>query len=364
MTRSWFSVQVLVAVAAAACLFASSASAQVPSLLPVQGYLADDAGVPLSSEVNMVFAIYDVDAGGTPLFTESHTVLVEGGFFSLVLGDVSALDMTIFQASGDAYVGVSLEGATEMAPRMQLMSVPYAAYADFAANAGTVGGVSAGSFASSTVGTGLTVNATNEISINMSVVDGWIDAHAGSTADANTRNHDRYTDAEARSAVSTQDRYVRNTGDVVTGTLTVAAALHVTTGLVEARAGLRANCPVGSTRVGSWCMANFRRNGTITAAMADCNDEGMSVCPVEAILYCATTGGPAHCVDDTIVPVDNAAAGIEVATGSFQANGGAFSRILTYQSRQGILGSTADYISVKNGGSARRYYCCAPIHGL
>ncbi len=40
------------------------ALAQAPQLMPLQGYLTDDAGEPVDGDVEMIFAIYDMAEGG------------------------------------------------------------------------------------------------------------------------------------------------------------------------------------------------------------------------------------------------------------------------------------------------------------
>jgi len=48
-------------------------SATSVSTIPYQGRLADASGNPITDKQNMEFRIYDVPAGGTPLWTESWT---------------------------------------------------------------------------------------------------------------------------------------------------------------------------------------------------------------------------------------------------------------------------------------------------
>lgn len=112
-----------------------SVSAQVPALMPVQGYLTDSAGVAVDGETSITFALYSVDMAGTPLFTETQTVLVEDGFFTAYIGDVGTLDLTVFRDNAAVYLGIQVGGDPEMTPRLQMATVPYAAVAQHALSA-------------------------------------------------------------------------------------------------------------------------------------------------------------------------------------------------------------------------------------
>lgn len=68
-----------------------------PLLLNYQGRLTDAGGVPRNGSFPMVFEL--VDAGGASLgWTETHpSVAVNNGFFSVLLGSVTAMPSTLFQ---------------------------------------------------------------------------------------------------------------------------------------------------------------------------------------------------------------------------------------------------------------------------
>ncbi|MGD9101698.1 MAG: hypothetical protein PVF45_14550, partial [Anaerolineae bacterium] len=66
----------------------------VSPLLQYQGRLSDPStGEPVADDTySMVFSLYDVDSGGSPLWTETKDVTVQGGLFSTALGDTATLD--------------------------------------------------------------------------------------------------------------------------------------------------------------------------------------------------------------------------------------------------------------------------------
>jgi hypothetical protein len=112
-----------------------------PGQLPMQGFLTDAAGAPVDQELTMVFSLYTTDTGGAALYTETQTVRVESGFFSAEVGSVTPLDLALFRDNGTVFVGIQAGADPEMSPRIQLGSVPYAAFAQFAAAvAGPTGG--------------------------------------------------------------------------------------------------------------------------------------------------------------------------------------------------------------------------------
>jgi hypothetical protein len=79
-----------------ALLAAAKTSADVPSLIPVQGTLTDTADVPIDGSFDMRFAIFTAEQNGTELWFENRTggdkVEVKEGFFTVYLGEVSPLD--------------------------------------------------------------------------------------------------------------------------------------------------------------------------------------------------------------------------------------------------------------------------------
>jgi hypothetical protein len=131
-----------------AVLPASMASAQTaPASMPVQGFLADGTtGTPLTGDHDITVTIYDGPASTTVLFTETVPVTLDEGSFTFYLGDGSPLDLAIFASHGDTWAAVAIDGGTAL-PRFQLGTVPYAAFAQYAGDSETVGGIPATDFA-------------------------------------------------------------------------------------------------------------------------------------------------------------------------------------------------------------------------
>lgn len=102
-----------------------------PRLLNYQGRLTDTAGLPRNGTFAMGFRI--VDAGGAPLgWAEAQPgVVVNNGFFSVLLGRFTPLTAAVFQGPpADAYgpvrfLEVTVDGET-LAPNIRIVSAAWA----------------------------------------------------------------------------------------------------------------------------------------------------------------------------------------------------------------------------------------------
>ncbi|MGD9101699.1 MAG: hypothetical protein PVF45_14555 [Anaerolineae bacterium] len=105
---------------------ARSVSAVSP-LLQYQGRLADPStGEAVADDTySMTFGLYDVDSGGTPLWTETKDVAVQGGLFSTALGDTATLDAGLFNGQA-LWLGITVGADAEATPRQQVLPVAYA----------------------------------------------------------------------------------------------------------------------------------------------------------------------------------------------------------------------------------------------
>lgn len=111
----------------------SSALAAVPRLINYQGALSDVSGVAVKGAHTLTFSLYSsTDAGAPPLWREVHrSIDVNDGLFHVVLGSVNPiLDETF--ASGQLWIGISVDNDPEIKPRMQMTAVPWAVRAALA----------------------------------------------------------------------------------------------------------------------------------------------------------------------------------------------------------------------------------------
>ena len=97
-----------------------------PARLNYQGLLLDDAGQPVpDGSYTLTFALYDVEEGGTPLWAETQAVTVTDGLFNAGLGGIEPIDPAWVDGRA-LWLGITLAGEPEMAPRQPLASLPYA----------------------------------------------------------------------------------------------------------------------------------------------------------------------------------------------------------------------------------------------
>ena len=138
-------VAVVTLVAAAAVAESRSRSAAAPAVTPSQpaplnpvtpipfhGQLTDSSGSPINTQVTLIFALYKSATSTSVYWSEQHSLTPQGGWFSVVLGDVSS-GGTVFPNSWDGtelWLGITVQGDTEMTPRTPLLPVPYAAIAN------------------------------------------------------------------------------------------------------------------------------------------------------------------------------------------------------------------------------------------
>jgi hypothetical protein len=124
-------MRTVTAVLALTLCIATLSPADISPHMSYQGVLKDSGGDVVSDGTYAVtFRLYTVEAGGTAIWTESQSVDVEGGIFNVALGSITSLTTLAFDVP--YWLGISVEGEAELSPRVELMSVPYAAHAGFA----------------------------------------------------------------------------------------------------------------------------------------------------------------------------------------------------------------------------------------
>ncbi len=130
-----------------------------PGQISYQGFLVDANGIPLATNApknyDIIFRIYNTPLGTTtPIWGELQTVTVDRGYFSVLLGQGSAVPganwtndlSSVFSGSdaSDRYIGTTVRGLSggdvEIQPRLRLLSSPYSLLAGTANNAVKLGG--------------------------------------------------------------------------------------------------------------------------------------------------------------------------------------------------------------------------------
>ena len=102
----------------------------VPPLVNYQGMLTDANGNPLTGSKKLEFNLYDAPLGGNKVWGPQvfATVPLVNGMFNVILGTIDTEGRSIAEAFGakDRYLGITVDGGTELAPRQQILSAPFA----------------------------------------------------------------------------------------------------------------------------------------------------------------------------------------------------------------------------------------------
>ena len=115
-------------------------------MLSYQGKLTDDQGNPVpNGDYQLTFRLYPQETGGNPFWSETQTVRVEGGLFSVLLGRTNPIPS--IPENGAIWLSLQVGSNPELSPRLRIVSSPYSfisersAQADSAIGAGRVGGL-------------------------------------------------------------------------------------------------------------------------------------------------------------------------------------------------------------------------------
>jgi hypothetical protein len=120
LTLRWFSAWFV----AASLALGATTEAAVPASVTHQGRLFDKMDAPVTGSLDVVFTLYTAATGGTSVWTETHTVMFDSGYFSVELGKTAALAPVL--DGGPLYLGIQVGSDAEMQPRALVASVPYA----------------------------------------------------------------------------------------------------------------------------------------------------------------------------------------------------------------------------------------------
>jgi hypothetical protein len=145
---------------------AARPQAVVPRLMKFSGALHDTTGKPLAGAVDVTFALYSTEAGGSPLWFETQSVQAdELGHYTALLGvmHTEGLPVELFTSGEVRWLGIQVGLEAEQQPRVLLVSVPYALKAG---DAETLGGKPASAYmlSESQDGTASTASATSTTS--------------------------------------------------------------------------------------------------------------------------------------------------------------------------------------------------------
>jgi len=109
-----------------ACIASGAAWAQAPTVIHYRGHLDVPTVVPAGTvQRDLTFNLYEVEFGGSPVWTETQTLDIYDGNFAVLLGTMNAVQPAMF-AGEYRYLGVVVGSSDELTPRQRIASVPYA----------------------------------------------------------------------------------------------------------------------------------------------------------------------------------------------------------------------------------------------
>jgi hypothetical protein len=99
----------------------------IPETINYQGILKDASGVVVpNGAYTLAFKLYDVESGGTAIWSESKLITVTNGIINTQLGSVTPISPATFNAA--LWLGITVATGSELTPRIALTSVPYSFY--------------------------------------------------------------------------------------------------------------------------------------------------------------------------------------------------------------------------------------------
>ena len=118
MKKIKFYILILVAILSMANLAFAQATLSIQGIIQKSNGAAVDDG-----KYDLTFKLYSTPSGGTAVHTETQNTAVAGGIYSAELGSGSTPLTAAFDQT--YYLGVSVDGGTELIPRARLTSSPY-----------------------------------------------------------------------------------------------------------------------------------------------------------------------------------------------------------------------------------------------
>ncbi|MEK7621794.1 MAG: tail fiber domain-containing protein [Patescibacteria group bacterium] len=260
---------------------ASTVQAAINQQINYQGKLTNASDVAVADgDYSIAFALYTAASGGLNPWSETQTVTVTNGLFSVMLGSVSSLAAVNFNQT--LYLGVNVAADGEMTPRKVIGAVPAAFEADKLdgldsisfARTDTTSTFSSGflSTASSTITNLTMVNSTSTSATTTNQAITGLAAAAGTilAVDSTGRVIATTTPAGAVASVSNAD----GTLSIPVTIGTVVASLNLTnpniwTGLQQfARASTTLFSSYGPAYFGATATSSFDTAGNLNLASA------------------------------------------------------------------------------------------------
>ena len=217
-------------------IFASIATAQSTRTISYQGILQSN-GSPANGSYTLALSFYTSSSGGTSLYTEDESVLVTNGLFNISIGSQKSLEPTL-DFTKPYWLGVSVNGDSELTPRTLVSFAPYAFHAlttdtaSYATKAATANGLGVGvlqagsGISLSSFGSQYTITSTGVLSVNGKSGNVTLAGTGGTTVTQNgsqiTINSATFTGGTGIQAIQSSDSsitVVNGSGPIATITI-------------------------------------------------------------------------------------------------------------------------------------------------
>ncbi len=114
-------------------LLVASTAYALPNEVAQEGFVTDDDGRPFDGEYDVRIRLFDREAGGEAIFTETHRdVEFSDGLYFLAIGSVEDLPPSLFVENDDVYMAFRIDDGDELAPRIRVRKVMASFVADIA----------------------------------------------------------------------------------------------------------------------------------------------------------------------------------------------------------------------------------------
>ncbi len=100
------------------------AQSGIPPMITFQGFLADDAGQPITDTLSVLFKLYDDAVTSTSLWMETQDVGIIDGIFDVYLGETTPIPDSVFDRT-EVYLGIKVGSDEEMTPRQRLAATAW-----------------------------------------------------------------------------------------------------------------------------------------------------------------------------------------------------------------------------------------------
>ncbi len=81
--------------------------AQIPQTISYQGLLKDNSGNLINGTQSLTFKLYETETNGSAIWSETQSIDVEEGIFSMILGKVTPLNISFDKKY---WLGISING--------------------------------------------------------------------------------------------------------------------------------------------------------------------------------------------------------------------------------------------------------------